>query len=850
MAEYTGKRIVPRHCGAWDQKKNYEMLTIVRHEESGNSYISRRDVPAGTALTDTAYWMLHSVYSQQIADAERHLAEAAEDVRSRIAASEEKVAGELADTEKTVEQKTTAAENLTNANKAELNRRMDGLDVRLNANVTASTESSADYAAEVVDARVDEAGKEHGSLGDCIRSVDKGKADKAFAYGLPFSYPSAVNINTKEHQVEFPGNFIFLTSTSNYLIEKAKPVPYDPAAVLTYLCYRIRDNTFVTYEWYDRVGEDEVVVFVVVGANPVHSYGRFPFLVDGVQPLDNGTVAGSHLANSAVNEAKMADGAVTEKKLADSSVTSRKLKFDAVMEMPMCLPVTQYTWSGSFELMENGAYHYYKTADETGYKGGGFSVPKAERFRKLYIDMNYQADETMHFYVIASPLVELGTIPPTDGERKNIRLEIPKGTLDKKGHNENILRIAFTSERVFNLYINSVKVRYVDTGAEYFGEDYEAVKEYAYGLPFSYQGPVNINTAEHRVEFPGNFLILSSRRKTFFSPEPVPYNPDAALTYICYNISEEKLVTHDWYDDTTECEVVVFVVDPKSPARSYGRLPFLVDGLQPFGGGTVAGSSLKDGSVTEGKLAAGLTPWKGKKVLFMGDSITALGTGDRGWPKYFNEIIQPSAFVNTAVASARWCDYNDTVYDGNPVFNGPDSNHNNVMGNQVEKLLRGKDPSHPHYSHVPGYDDFDMILIACGTNDGVPSGEFENVFTADGQAVAVETVSRLTMQGAFRYTIEKLQGMYPNARIFICTPIQGYITTRNYAGAKARGDYLKLLAGRMSLEVIDTFECGICDIYEKKSENGRYLIDGLHPNAAGAKKMGQYNAAAVMRRYV
>ena len=55
--------------------------------------------------------------------------------------------------------------------------------------------------------------------------------------------------------------------------------------------------------------------------------------------------------------------------------------------------------------------------------------------------------------------------------------------------------------------------------------------------------------------------------------------------------------------------------------------------------------------------------------------------------------------------------------------------------------------------------------------------------------------------------------------------------------------------GRMSLEVIDTFCCGICDIYEKKNANGRYLIDGLHPNAAGAKKIGVFNASAVIASY-
>ena len=68
MAKYIGKRIVPVHCGRWDQNKTYEMLSIVLEETSGDSYISRRAVPSGTAITDTNYWMLHSLYSQQIKD--------------------------------------------------------------------------------------------------------------------------------------------------------------------------------------------------------------------------------------------------------------------------------------------------------------------------------------------------------------------------------------------------------------------------------------------------------------------------------------------------------------------------------------------------------------------------------------------------------------------------------------------------------------------------------------------------------------------------------------------------------------------------------------------------------------
>lgn len=74
MGTYIGKRIVPVHCGRWEKNRSYEMLSIVLNTENGDSYIARRDVPAGTALTDESYWMLHSLFSQQIRDMADELA--------------------------------------------------------------------------------------------------------------------------------------------------------------------------------------------------------------------------------------------------------------------------------------------------------------------------------------------------------------------------------------------------------------------------------------------------------------------------------------------------------------------------------------------------------------------------------------------------------------------------------------------------------------------------------------------------------------------------------------------------------------------------------------------------------
>lgn len=241
------------------------------------------------------------------------------------------------------------------------------------------------------------------------------------------------------------------------------------------------------------------------------------------------------------------------------------------------------------------------------------------------------------------------------------------------------------------------------------------------------------------------------------------------------------------------------------------------------------------------------TPYKNKKILYMGDSITYRNVQDVGWCRYFNEILEPSLTVNTAVSSARWCDYEDTVYDGNPRAG---SNSGNTMGNQVEKLLRGKDEANANYSKVADYDDFDIIMIAMGTNDTVPTEEIEKSFTVNKEAVSLDAVDKTTFAGAFRYAVETLQRLYPNAQIFICTPIQANDLVRPYVQTKAKRDYLIELAERMSVNVVDTFSCGICGLYEVKNAEGRYLIDGLHPTPAGAEKIGKFNAKAVIEKYV
>jgi hypothetical protein len=74
----------------------------------------------------------------------------------------------------------------------------------------------------------------------------------------------------------------------------------------------------------------------------------------------------------------------------------------------------------------------------------------------------------------------------------------------------------------------------------------------------------------------------------------------------------------------------------------------------------------------------------------------------------------------------------------------------------------------------------------------------------------------------------------------------GHQTTRSAENAMAYAESLRIATEYSGQIMIDTIRCGINGVFEKKDANGRYLVDGLHPNMNGARKIGYYNAAKVM----
>lgn len=87
MNRYIGMRYVPKIEGEHSTERAYEALSIVTN--NGSSYTSKRDVPIGTALSNTDYWVLTGNYNAQVDYYRSEVTEALEDVEEAVTHVEE-----------------------------------------------------------------------------------------------------------------------------------------------------------------------------------------------------------------------------------------------------------------------------------------------------------------------------------------------------------------------------------------------------------------------------------------------------------------------------------------------------------------------------------------------------------------------------------------------------------------------------------------------------------------------------------------------------------------------------------------------------------------------------------------
>ena len=64
--KYVGSRYVPKYFGTWNAATPYEALSIVSDAEGVYTYTSKRPVPAGTPVSNTAYWAQSGTLSESM----------------------------------------------------------------------------------------------------------------------------------------------------------------------------------------------------------------------------------------------------------------------------------------------------------------------------------------------------------------------------------------------------------------------------------------------------------------------------------------------------------------------------------------------------------------------------------------------------------------------------------------------------------------------------------------------------------------------------------------------------------------------------------------------------------------
>lgn len=138
----------------------------------------------------------------------------------------------------------------------------------------------------------------------------------------------------------------------------------------------------------------------------------------------------------------------------------------------------------------------------------------------------------------------------------------------------------------------------------------------------------------------------------------------------------------------------------------------------------------------------------------------------------------------------------------------------------------------------------DVFAFAMGTNDDINClGDPDKALTGK-SLTDNDSIDLFTEAGAMRWCIQTISENFPDARIFVLTPIQSADPAHNAKIEKQIETVFRKVAGAMSVRLVDCFHgCGICEKSENISAEGRYLRDGLHPKENGQELEGAFAAS-------
>ncbi len=211
---------------------------------------------------------------------------------------------------------------------------------------------------------------------------------------------------------------------------------------------------------------------------------------------------------------------------------------------------------------------------------------------------------------------------------------------------------------------------------------------------------------------------------------------------------------------------------------------------------------------------------EGKKILFLGDSITE-GVGTTCAENRFFEIV-----ARKTGAICKGYGIGGTRIARNHVASG-NPRHDLWFNSRVETLDK----------------DADMIVIFGGTND------FGH---GDAPIGSIDDDTEYTFYGALNVLYTNIITRFAEARIAVITPTHRVNENSLLNGRGIRRNtnlcgyvnVIKEVAQKYSLPVIDFYgELGICP--EIEEQRNIYMPDGLHPSDKGNEKMAELFMAKI-----
>ena len=214
------------------------------------------------------------------------------------------------------------------------------------------------------------------------------------------------------------------------------------------------------------------------------------------------------------------------------------------------------------------------------------------------------------------------------------------------------------------------------------------------------------------------------------------------------------------------------------------------------------------------------TDWSNASAVFVGDSITAATQHtEKFYYEYLNDSLGFGSVAKSAVSGSCISVKSDYGTNNSPLIS--------------------------RYQSIPGGD---LIVIFMGTNDF-------------GHATPLGTINDTedeSFYGALNVIIPGIKSAHPNSRIVMVTPLHrvkqsdGMTSASDSAFNEAGfvlADYvnaIKAICDKYDIYAIDLFNVPELDPNDA-SVNSTYYNDGLHPNAAGHKKIAEILAEGLKK---